>query len=99
MPECTHCAYKWSWDKLLANMLIPKMYLHCPDCGKKQYFTAKSRKKTTYLTAIIPAALVLVTYLKVPTLLYVLILSAAAFLVACLLPFLAEFTDKEDPFR
>lgn len=99
MPECTHCAYKWTWGKLLVNMIIPKMYLHCPNCGKKQYFTAASRKKTTYTTAIIPAVLVLVTYLKISILPCVLIVAAAALLVACLLPFLADFTDKEDPFR
>lgn len=43
MPECQNCNYKWSWKTAFKKAMKFNSGIECPNCGRKQYVTTKSR--------------------------------------------------------
>jgi len=44
MPTCQNCKREWTWKQTIRRMF----YLKCPYCGKKQYESAASKKRTPF---------------------------------------------------
>lgn len=48
MPICENCKQEWTWLQTIKNMFR----LTCPYCKTKQYQSARSKKKASYINAL-----------------------------------------------
>ncbi|MGM8211275.1 TIGR04104 family putative zinc finger protein [Virgibacillus sp. W0430] len=53
MPHCTNCNYKWNSKEIL-SLCFSKSGKDCPNCGHRQYISAKTQRFFTlgYLSLI-----------------------------------------------
>ena len=58
MPECQNCHETWSWKQTFKVSFMLGSDMECPYCHKKQYSTAKFRKRSA-LTSIILSTIII----------------------------------------
>lgn len=69
----------------------------CPNCGTKQYVTAKKRKQTSLIGPVVVVFLfVLLNVFKVPIAIGAFISLIVLVIGFAIFPYLYEFTDKEE---
>ena len=59
MPVCDNCKTRWSWKQTLKKSFVLTTSMECPNCGKKQYLTRKSRKRIFIFNLLIISPLLI----------------------------------------
>ncbi|MGJ9460661.1 TIGR04104 family putative zinc finger protein [Oceanobacillus sp. CF4.6] len=94
MPTCQSCGKKWTWGQTIRTIFR----LKCTYCGKRQYESASSRKKSG-LFALIPLLILPLNVwldLSIGTaLIFIVILST---IIIALIPFNLELSNEEEPY-
>ena len=49
MMKCKKCNHQFKYLESINTGLIPKIGVKCPKCKTQLYYTAKSRKQSTYI--------------------------------------------------
>lgn len=94
MPNCQKCGKRWSWSQTLkVNFIFDGM--ECPNCGKKQYVTSKSKKglkRLSYLPVILILFLLFDFSLKIT----IGIIIIASILMIGFYPFLIKLNSDDE---
>lgn len=98
MPTCQNCGHKWSWTKTWKLSLTLDHGMICPNCGKKQYVTNRTRKMNAVMTLVITTLMLLVNIIfgSAPVLFIVLIV--VFLLYIGLYPLWLELSNEEETF-
>ncbi|AST92505.1 hypothetical protein BC6307_14995 [Sutcliffiella cohnii] len=97
MPTCQSCGTKWGWKQTIKKSFTFHSALECPYCGKKQYWTTKSRRKVSFSTMIIPFFIIVPSLFTISRLLILSMLISLCLLVLSIIPFIMELSDEEEP--
>ncbi|WP_077621832.1 TIGR04104 family putative zinc finger protein [Sediminibacillus massiliensis] len=94
MPTCQNCGEKWTWKQTIKTILK----LNCPYCGRRQYESASSRRRSG-LFALIPLVLLPFNAWLDFSIGNALILPIViAFLILVVYPFILKLSNEEEPF-
>ena len=52
MPHCQNCAHQWSWTDTLKLSFKYFKGVKCPNCGKEQYVSIKSKQRPMLISFI-----------------------------------------------
>ncbi|MCA0970264.1 hypothetical protein LCM20_06665 [Halobacillus litoralis] len=98
MANCQNCGYKWSYSTSLKKTFLRfKRSMECPNCGKKQYQSQQSLKRSSSLT-LIPLALLPIAWLLDLEISTAYGLAGFLLLAFVLLhPFTLELSNEEQP--
>ena len=96
MPTCQNCHNKWTWKQTFKKSFTLSVGMTCPYCDKKQYLTARMRKRSTIIPFIIISIIMLGNLLFGPsyTALFSLIILIPLFLL--INPFFVELSNEEE---
>ncbi|MED4019207.1 TIGR04104 family putative zinc finger protein [Sutcliffiella cohnii] len=97
MPTCQSCGTKWSWKQTIKKSFTFHSALECPYCGKKQYWTTKSRRKVSFSTMIFPFFIIVPSLFTISRLLILSMLICLSLFILSMVPFIMELTDEEEP--
>lgn len=98
MPRCENCNNEWSWGTTLRKSFTLGEGMECPECGRTQYLTRKSRKRLG-IANFFPAPL-LIGSAWLFDLEIVSVLAVALFLFTVFMltyPQMAELTNENEP--
>lgn len=94
MPTCQNCKNTWTWKQTIKTIFKFK----CPNCGKKQYESAKSKKRSAFVSFLPLIPLPILAFLNFPFPLQVsisiIVILSIAFLV--IYPFIIELSNEEE---
>ncbi|XCS10117.1 TIGR04104 family putative zinc finger protein [Aeribacillus pallidus] len=97
LPTCCFCRKTIPFGKIHKALLSFRQSVFCPSCGRKLYFSRRSRQKTGFINmAVVPSPLLLQAF-GLPfqyTIALFLLLSFAGWLMY---PFVCSFAEKEEP--
>ncbi|MCM2677515.1 TIGR04104 family putative zinc finger protein [Alkalicoccobacillus plakortidis] len=96
MPTCQQCGNKWSWKQTLKKTFVLYPGFDCPFCGKKQYQTNRSRKKSAALAFIIPTLIFIFNILQVPFLTIIVVSIIVFTLMISIYPYLVDLSNEEE---
>ncbi|WP_163970346.1 TIGR04104 family putative zinc finger protein [Oceanobacillus halotolerans] len=97
MPTCQSCGKTWTWKKTFRKLFTLGTVMVCPDCGKKQYMTAKTRKLGAFFSFLAPI-IMLVTLLFDLSPLWTLGGILVSFVIVIgLYPFWIKLANEEEP--
>lgn len=98
MPHCENCKNEWSWGTTLRKSFTLGEGMECPECGKTQYLTKKSRKKMGILNFFPAPILILSAMIFDVEIITVLALALALFAAFMMMyPSMAELTNDNEP--
>lgn len=97
MPTCKNCHNKWSWKQTFKESFTLIGGMTCPYCGKKQYLTARMRKRSTIIPFIIISQIMLGNLLFGPSYVALFSLLGLLPLVFIINPFFVELSNKKEP--
>lgn len=97
MPTCKNCHNKWSWKQTFKKSFTLIGGMTCPYCGKKQYLTARMRKRSTIIPFIIISLIMLGNLLFGPSYVALFSLLGLLPLVFIINPFFVELSNEEEP--
>ncbi|WP_170140774.1 TIGR04104 family putative zinc finger protein [Oceanobacillus arenosus] len=94
MPNCQKCGRRWSWSQTLkVNFKFDGM--ECPNCGKKQYVAAKSKKSLKWISYL-PVILILLLLFDFTLQITIGLIIVASILMIGLYPFLIKLTSEDE---
>ena len=98
MPRCENCKHQWTWGLALRRSFTLGEGMECPECGKPQYLTKKSKKRMGIVN-LFPAPILIFSGMlldiNISTVLALALALFAAFLMTY--PFMMELTDENEP--
>jgi len=97
MPVCQKCDYKWRWKETVRKSFTLGPEIYCPHCDEKQYTSSATRKKTSMITFLAIAVVMLSNMFFGPSLLFLLMLIAFTVLIFVGYPFWLELSSEEEP--
>ncbi len=92
MPICQSCANKWTWKQTIKTLFR----LKCPHCGKKQYESASSRKRTSMISLIPLITLPLNVLFNLPWWMVVVFMIPMLAISWILIPLKMEISNEEE---
>ncbi|WP_411843142.1 TIGR04104 family putative zinc finger protein [Salinicoccus sp. HZC-1] len=99
MTKCTNCGQEWTTKDKIKKSFTFSQGMSCPYCGADQFFSAKYRKKSTFITFIMPLAFFVPIFFDTPWQLHILIAVLAIVISVMFQLRTIELTDKEEyPF-
>lgn len=96
MPTCQKCKQQWRWKQTIRKMFTLDTGMICPHCGKKQFLTTRSKKKSNLLVFTIPLIMLLGVLFSVPPLIILICIALSSFAVISVYPFFFELTNEEE---
>lgn len=94
MPKCNGCRRKWSWfETIKSSFVLNGLDMKCPYCKKRQYLTAKSKKKSAMSVFFIISPVALFYNLS-PSMGLASLIGACLFYIG-ISPYLVEFSNKK----
>ncbi|WP_188205609.1 TIGR04104 family putative zinc finger protein [Alkalibacillus aidingensis] len=97
MLVCANCHYQFRYKEALPFSWKTRVGHECPNCHKTQYYSAKSRKTSLYMTLI---GVIIIMFLNMLDVSFPIVFSIALFLIAFFLfisPFTMELSNEEEP--
>lgn len=95
MPTCQKCGKDWSWQQTFKKMFTLNTAIDCPQCGQKQYYSKKARKKTV-VVSFLSLFLIFLRLFNISAYQIIGIYLAYFIIVMVLLPFLMELSNEEE---
>ncbi|MFS0751222.1 TIGR04104 family putative zinc finger protein [Oceanobacillus sp. 1P07AA] len=92
LPRCWNCKHQFAWKDLCLRIKP------CPSCEKSQYLTKESRNNAFLFTPICSIFIVVMLSINVNNSITACISAIILFVIYSLLPFIYQFTNKEQPF-
>ena|SRR5690625_3677694 len=98
MRTCQNCLNKWSWKQTFKRSFTLAGEMTCPYCEKKQYVTARMRKRSSMISLIIIPMIMFGNLLFGPS--YIALFALIGFipLYATIYPFFVELSNREELF-
>lgn len=96
MPTCQNCQEKWTWSQALRRSLQLGGGMPCPYCGEKQYYSARMRRRSGFVSFIIPLVL-FGNLLFGPSIISVIVLLSLVPIYLLVIPFFMELANEEEP--
>lgn len=96
MPICQKCHQQWGWMQTIRKMFTLDTSMICPHCGKKQYLTIRSKKKSNLLVFIIPFIMLLGVLFSVPPLITLIGIVLSSVAVIGIYPLFFELANEEE---
>ncbi|WP_100009818.1 TIGR04104 family putative zinc finger protein [Lentibacillus sediminis] len=96
MPICENCGGKWSWKQTVKKSFTLDTGMECPHCGKKQYQTVKSKKRSAPLLFIVTLPLLLNLLFDIPGVVLLSLFPVIFVVLMSTYSFLMELSDKEE---
>lgn len=93
MPVCQNCKEKWTWKQTMKSLFK----LNCPYCGKKQYESVASRKRTSIFILFPPIILSINLFLHLSWWLIILILFMIVTILWLIYPFMMKLSNEREP--
>lgn len=97
IPTCQNCHKKWSWKQTFKRSFTLGGGMICPYCEKKQYLTARMRKRSTIIPFIITPLIMLGNLFFGPSYVFVFALLSLLPLFLGAYPFFIELSNEEEP--
>lgn len=99
MPHCENCKNEWSWAMTLRKSFFTLGEgMECPECGKTQYLTKKSRKNTSILNCFLAPILIISGMLIDMEILTVIVFALVLFtIMMAVYPYMVELADENEP--
>lgn len=94
MPTCQSCGEKWTWKQTIKTLFR----LKCPYCGKRQYESASSRKKSGLFVLISLVLVPINAWLDFSIGIALILISIITIIIIGLLPFILKLSNKEEPY-
>lgn len=98
MPHCENCNHQWSWGMALRNSFTLGEGMECPECGKTQYLTKRSKTRMGIANLFPPPILLfsgMFFEIQVATVLALALVLFAAFMMTY--PYMMELSDENEP--
>ncbi|MEC2158493.1 TIGR04104 family putative zinc finger protein [Virgibacillus halodenitrificans] len=96
MPTCQNCGKKWTWKQTVKTLFRLKKC--CPYCGKKQYESASSRRRTSAFL-LIPLVLLPINAWFEFSVGMVLLLAIPLYIILLgLYPFILKLSNEMEPY-
>ena len=96
MPSCKSCHSKWSWKQTIKKTFTAFRGMTCPNCGEKQYLTARTRRVNTAIPLIIVPLMMLGNLYSSPSYFALFALLGLIPLVFIIYPFYVELSNEEE---
>lgn len=93
MPVCQNCKKEWTWKQTIKSLFK----LKCPYCGKKQYESTASKKRTSVLSVIPLIAMPIVIMFNLQWWTVVLLTIPMIAIVWSIYPYIIELSNEEEP--
>lgn len=97
MPICQRCGEQWTWKQTVKKTFLAAGGMNCPHCHKKQYYTSRFRKMSSFVPFIIITIIMLCNLFFGPSIVCVIALIAAIPLLIIIYPFVVELSSEEEP--
>ncbi len=98
MPVCQNCHQKWPYSKAFRRIMWFNGGMECPHCGKKQYVTPNSRKRSASLTGVVSAVIIFGALLLDLSLPGMMILALSVFIISIfVLPSAVRLSNEDKP--
>lgn len=97
MPTCQNCNHKWGWKQTFKKSFILIGGMTCPNCGEKQYQTARMRKINTIIPFIMTSLIMLGNLFFGPSYVALFAIIGVFSLVIIINPFFVELSNEEEP--
>ena len=97
MPQCENCKQQWAWGMAIRKSFTLGQGMECPECGRTQYLTKKSKKRMG-IANFFPAPILLGTAwlfdMGIVTLLALAFVLFTTFLMTY--PYMMELSDENE---
>ncbi len=97
MPICQNCKHYWSWKQTIKKTFTLDTGMNCPSCGKKQFLTSKSKKRSNVLVFLAPFIMLLDILFNIPSLITLGLLAFSFFFAVAISPFFIKLTNENAP--
>ncbi len=97
MPSCQNCHQKWGWQQTFKKTCTLSIGMVCDHCGKKQYLTARNRKRSTVIPFLIISLIMLGNLFFGPSYIALFALIGLLPIVLLINPFFVELSNEEEP--
>ena len=98
MPQCENCNHQWPWGMALRKSFTLGEGMECPQCGRTQYLTKKSKQRMGIANFFPAPILILSGMLLDINIATVLLLALTLFTVFMMTyPFMMEFSNDNEP--
>lgn len=97
MPTCKNCHNQWTWSQTFTRSFTLIGEMTCPYCSKKQYLTARMRKRSTIIPFILIFLIMFGNLLFGPSYIALFALLSLLPLVFIITPFFVELSNEEEP--
>ncbi|HEY4600668.1 MAG TPA: TIGR04104 family putative zinc finger protein [Cerasibacillus sp.] len=92
MPTCHNCKTEWTWKQTVKSLFR----LKCPYCGKKQYESAASRKRTSMISIIPLIAVPINLLLNLPWWNVIVLMIPLIVIILGIYPYLIKLSNEEE---
>lgn len=99
MPNCQNCGQKWDWKTTFVKSIKFNSGVECPYCGKPQYVTSATRKKSSFLSFIPAPVLIFSNLIFDMNVAAFTLLAVSMFAVIFMIvfPYIIDLTSDNEP--
>lgn len=97
MPTCQNCQTTWTWKDAFKKQFNLMGIMTCPYCGKKQYYSARFRKRSGAIPFIMISIIMLGNLLFGPSKYILGLLPIIVLGIFIFSPFFIELSNEEEP--
>lgn len=98
MPRCGNCKKEWPWGMALRKSFTLGEGMECPECGRTQYLTKRSKKRMG-IANFFPAPILILSGMLLDinfaTIIALALVLFAVFMMTY--PYMMELTDENEP--
>lgn len=96
MARCTECQTEWTFKDKTRTSTNLDGSAKCPNCGKKQYISLKSKRQESMLSMIVIFAMFIPIFFDTPVTIHITIALVAVVVVLLLQVSLIKLSSKEE---
>ncbi|WP_074436688.1 MULTISPECIES: TIGR04104 family putative zinc finger protein [Virgibacillus] len=96
LATCQNCKSKWTWKQVFKKSFTLDTGMYCSYCGRKQYVTSHSRKRSMLITMAVLTFVFIMNILFGPSTFYLILLLLSIPLIMLLYPYWIELSNKEE---
>ncbi|SFD68129.1 cxxc_20_cxxc protein [Lentibacillus persicus] len=94
MPVCQNCEKVWSYEQTIRTLFK----LKCPHCGAKQFESASSRRRSSFLGLAPLILLPFVTGMDFSVFMALILVVVLTSITLCFYPFVLKLSNEQEPF-